>query len=190
MGTSVRFWRWRRNPLRRGTDVAEAWTGVAAAVLIAVGGPAAGATTAVAVEHDALHESQGLHQVTAVVTENAADAVENDYTGSTGKVHAPVRWTAPDGSEHTGSARVDPNTRAGSTTGVWVDSDDELREPPLTPVQAQIQGQVFGVFAAIGASGLVLAGRWAVRVRIDRHRAQAWDREWAEVEPSWGHRRA
>lgn len=59
MGTSVRFRRWRRNPLRRGTEVAEAWTGVATAVLIAVGGPAAGATTAVAVEHDALHQSQG-----------------------------------------------------------------------------------------------------------------------------------
>ena len=189
MGNAVRFWRWRRNPLRRGTDVAEAWTGVATAVLIAVGGPAAGAATAVAVEHDALHQSQGLHQVTAVVTENAADA-ENDYTGSPGKVHATARWITPDGSERTGSARVDPNSRAGSTTSVWLDNNGELREPPLTPVQAQVQGQVFGVFAAIGVCGIVLAGRWAVRVRIDRHRAQAWDQEWAEVEPAWAHRRA
>ncbi|MGW3248924.1 Rv1733c family protein [Streptomyces sp. NPDC001070] len=190
MKNSVVFWRWRRNPLRRGTDVAEAWTGVAAAVLVAVGAPAAGAATAVAVEHDALHQGDGMRQVRAVVTEDAADAVENDYTGSTGKVRATVRWTAPDGAAHTGTARVDPNSRAGSTTRIWVDRHDDIREPPLTPVQAEVQGQVFGVLAAVGACGLVLAGRWAVRVRIDRHRAQAWDREWAEVGPSWGHRRA
>ncbi|MDX2702373.1 hypothetical protein PV350_05850 [Streptomyces sp. PA03-6a] len=190
MSGRVMFWRWRRNSMRRGTDVAEAWTGVAAAVLMAVGGPAAGVASAVAVEHDALHQGDGMRQVTAVLTEDAADAVENSYTGSSGTVRATVRWTAPDGVAHVGSARVEPNSRTGSTTPVWVDRHDEIREPLLTPVQAEVQGQVFGVFAATGAGGLVLAGRWAVRLRIDRHRAAAWEREWAEVEPSWGHRRA
>jgi hypothetical protein len=190
MGGRAVFWRWRRNPLRRRCDVLEAWTGAAAAVLIAAGAPAAGAATAIAVEDSELRQSQGTHQATAVLTENAGKAVENPYTGSIGKVLTTVRWTAPDGSARTGEARVEPGSRAGSTTRVWLDGNGDLQQNRLTPEQAEAQGVVFGTVAAAGACALVLGGRWAVRVRIDRHRAAAWDREWEETGPSWGHRRA
>jgi hypothetical protein len=43
MRTRVRGWRWRRNPLRRRSDVVEAWTALAVAVLLLVGAPLAGA---------------------------------------------------------------------------------------------------------------------------------------------------
>ncbi|MFB7289720.1 Rv1733c family protein [Actinacidiphila glaucinigra] len=190
MGGRAVFWRWRRNPLRRRCDVVEACTGVAAALLIAAGAPAAGAATAVAVEHSELRRSQGTHLATAFLTEDAAKAVENPYTGSIGKVLTPVRWTAPDGSTRTGLARVEPGSPAGSPATVWLDADGRLQQNRLTPAQAEAQGVVFGTVAAAGACALVLAGRWVVRLRIDRHRAAAWAREWEETGPSWGHRRA
>ncbi|MEU1622458.1 hypothetical protein ABZ479_34850 [Streptomyces sp. NPDC005722] len=190
MGGRAVFWRWRRNPMRRRSDVLEAWTGVAAALLIAAGAPAAGAATAVAVEHSELRHSAGTHLATAVLTEDAAKAVENPYTGSIGKVLTTVRWTAPDGSTRTGEARVEPGSHAGSPTTVWLDAGGHLQQNRLTPAQAEAQGVVFGTVAATGACALVLAGRWIVRLRIDRHRAAAWDREWERTGPSWGHRRA
>ncbi|MEU4096433.1 hypothetical protein [Streptomyces sp. NPDC026673] len=190
MGCRAVFWRWRRNPLRRRCDVLEAWTGVAAALLIVAGAPAAGAATAAAVEHAELERSRGTHPATAVLTEDAPKAVENPYTGSIGKVLSGVRWSAPDGSTRTGEARVEPGSRAGSTTSVLLDSRGDLQQGRLTAEQARAQGVVFGTLTAAGACVLVLAGRWAVRVGIDRHRAAAWEREWEETGPSWGHRRA
>ena len=39
------LWRWRRNPLRRATDLAEAWTCLLALLLILVAGPVIGSAT-------------------------------------------------------------------------------------------------------------------------------------------------
>ena len=36
------LWRWRRNPLRRTTDLAEAWLAFAALLLVLVGAPVVG----------------------------------------------------------------------------------------------------------------------------------------------------
>lgn len=41
MRTRVHGWRWRRNPLRRHSDVVEAWTALIVAVLLLVGAPLA-----------------------------------------------------------------------------------------------------------------------------------------------------
>ncbi|MFJ5220229.1 hypothetical protein ACIP98_36770 [Streptomyces sp. NPDC088354] len=191
MDATTVLWHQRRNPLRRRSDVLAAWTGVTAAFLTAVGAPAVGAVTAFRAEDSALRQGQDMRRVAAVVTKDAAHAVPNAYTGSRGKVEAPVRWAAPDGSVHTGSARVDSDSPAGSITTVWVDRGGRIHEvAPPTPGQARVQGVVSGIHGAVGTGALLLAGRWAVRLRIDRRRADAWDREWSQVEPSWAHRQA
>ncbi|MEV1086149.1 hypothetical protein AB0I98_49510, partial [Streptomyces sp. NPDC050211] len=46
MRTRVRGWRWRPSPLRRRSDIVEAWTVVVVAVLLFVGAPLAGAAPA------------------------------------------------------------------------------------------------------------------------------------------------
>ncbi len=55
------LWRWRGNPLRRTTDLLEAWTALAALVLICVGAPVAGWLVGVSADA-ALQESARLQQ--------------------------------------------------------------------------------------------------------------------------------
>ncbi|NUP36071.1 MAG: hypothetical protein HOY76_03355 [Streptomyces sp.] len=70
----VPLWLWRRNPLRRRSDVAEAWLGVAAAALLRLAVPTAAVTTAAVAEHSTLDRARGLHRVTAHVVEDAPAA--------------------------------------------------------------------------------------------------------------------
>ncbi|MYS43445.1 hypothetical protein GTY23_19820, partial [Streptomyces sp. SID5998] len=49
----VRWWRWRRNPLRRTSDVVEAWILLVAWTLAVLGGLVAGLLTAGAVQQSA-----------------------------------------------------------------------------------------------------------------------------------------
>ncbi|MCZ4122754.1 Rv1733c family protein [Streptomyces sp. H39-S7] len=186
MSSEMRLWRWRRNPLRRGSDVAEAWLVLVAGVLLVAGAPAVGAATAVGVQAAMLRESRDWHRTTAVLTKDAPSTA-TPYKEN-GQVRATVRWTASDGALRTGRALVEPDTRSGTRTTVWLDEHGALRNPPSSPGVAAAQGIGFGALAATGAGLLVLGGRWAVRVRLDRHRAAEWESEWVVVAPQWGRR--
>ncbi|MEW2257347.1 hypothetical protein AB0924_19370, partial [Streptomyces sp. NPDC047869] len=50
------LWRWRRNPLRRATDLTEAWVALVALVLIAVAAPVTGTLIGVTAQ-DSLQRS-------------------------------------------------------------------------------------------------------------------------------------
>jgi hypothetical protein len=185
--TGVRLWRWRRNPLKRRSDVAEAWMVLAAGVLMVVGAPAVGVATGLGVEEAELRQSQDWHRVSAVLTRTAPPATESVYSDSgNGRVAATVRWTASDGSYRTGKALVEPGREAGARTLVWLDEHGVPQDDPVTPVQAQAGGMVVGASAATGTCLLVLGGRWAVRQRLDLRREAEWEREWAETGPRWG----
>ncbi|WP_322973999.1 Rv1733c family protein [Actinacidiphila oryziradicis] len=101
-----------------------------------------------------------------------------------------MRWTVSDGSSATGKGLVEPGSEAGSRTTVWLDRQGALKNDLATPGQLMATGIVFGTFAAGGRCLLVLGGRWAVRVWLDRRRDAEWENEWALVGPQWGHRRA
>jgi hypothetical protein len=198
-GTKVRLWRWRRNPLKRSSDVAEAWAVLAAGVLLAVGAPMVGVVTAVGVEEAAVRQSQELRTISAVLAENAPAAARNVYIdpnsdryigSNSDRVRATVRWTASDGSSRTGKALVPADRPAGTRTTVWLDGRGALHDPPASPGQAAELGVVIGSLAATGVCLLVVGGRRAVRFRLDRHREAQWEHEWAEVGAKWRHRTA
>ncbi|NBM19629.1 hypothetical protein [Streptomyces sp. GC420] len=186
MRTKARFWRWRKNPLRRRSDAAEAWAVLATGVLLATAAPAAGVVTGLQVEENALRQGSDLRQTTAVLTE---DAPEFAYTEG-GRVRAEARWTVPDGTTRTGRALVQAATDAGAKVTVWLDEDAQLHDPPATPAQATVQGVAFGSIGALGAATLVLGSGWVVRVFLDRHREAEWGREWAVVGPRWEQHRS
>ncbi len=192
MGATVRLWRGWHNPLMRRTDRAEAWLGAATAVLVTALAPLAGAALAGSVDAQLLREQQGWRRTTAVLTEDAKVTETGVTAGeNTGRADAMVRWTAPDHSSRTAMAQVPAGTRAGDTTAVWTDAAGRLRHQPMTAHQARVLGDLAGGCAAAGVCVLLVGGRKVVvQVVLDRYRARAWERAWADVEPRWTHRHA
>ncbi|MFD0392491.1 hypothetical protein ACFQ3Z_05450 [Streptomyces nogalater] len=103
----MRLWRWRRNPLKRHSDVVEAWIVLVGWLLVLLVGTVAGVAAAQTSESAFTARLARLQPVSAVLTDGAArtPAAGGGYDG---RVWATVRWTDADGSVHTGHARVAP----------------------------------------------------------------------------------
>lgn len=179
----VRWWRWRANPLRRHSDVVEAWIVLVAGLLMAVGATAVGVLAFLQVDDAAEHSAQQRRPVQAVVQQDvhnpAASALYVSPTGE--RAPAPVTWQAPDGTRHLGTAVVHNGTKAGDTVRVWVGPQGNLTEKPASPVMVGVQSALAGGLAAGGACALVLTGRHLALTRLDRRRAADWDRGLAEL---------
>ncbi|MFI1497388.1 hypothetical protein [Streptomyces platensis] len=180
---------WRRSPLRRRSDVAEAWLVLVTAVLIALGAPAAGLAAAHAVDGGTGQERQGRQTVSAVLTENPPPRIGVDVSGGVGtRVHATVRWTAADGSARTGVTTVSPGLRAGDRTTAWLDRHGALVRDPVTPRQATGESIAVGTVAGTSAGLLLLGAQRTGRALLNRQRYAQWEREWAAADPHWGQR--
>jgi len=189
-GGRVLLWRWRRNPLKRRSDVAETWIGLAAAVVLTLTAPVVGVAVAGIAESSALSQAKGLHRGTAVLVQDAS-AAASTFSEGVNDVHARaiVRWTTSGGSTRSGSASVPTGSKAGSHATVWLDGADRIQPEPPTAAQARVQGIVCGTAAAVGAAVVVMGMLWAARVRLDRRRWTQWDRAWAAFDAPRGHRR-
>lgn len=180
---------WRRSPLRRRSDVAEAWLVLVTAVLIALGAPAAGLAAAHAVDDGTGQERQGRQSVSAVLTENPPARIGVDVSGGVGaRVHATVRWTAADGAARTGVTTVSPDLRAGDRTTAWLDRHGALVRDPVTPRQATGESIAVGTVAGTSAGLLLLGAQRTGRALLNRRRYAQWEREWAAEDPRWGQR--
>ncbi|OUC94699.1 Rv1733c family protein [Streptomyces swartbergensis] len=176
----VRLWRWRRNPLRRRSDVIEAWVVLAGWVLALAGGLLVGLMAGDAVERDAEQQRAERRQVSAVLVKDAKGPparASADY-----RVWATVRWATPDDSVHTDEARVPARTPAGSTITVWTDQSGKVTAEPLTEDEARLHAVSGGVLAATAAGGAVLGAAWAVRLGLERHRMAQWAAEWERID--------
>lgn len=101
------------------------------------------------------------------------------------RVRATVRWTATDGSTHTGRALVDSGHQAGSKVAVWLNSKEQLTTEPPTASAADVEAAALGTGAALAFGGLTFAAGRAARWRLDQRRYDQWGREWGEVGPQW-----
>ncbi|MPY59131.1 Rv1733c family protein [Streptomyces spongiae] len=194
MRTRVRGWRWRPNPLRRRSDVVEAWTALVVTVLLVVGAPLAGViagswahTTARA---EAADQRAGLHRVSAVLVADAPAAVPTAHGGRQPTYAVKARWTDLHEGTRTGTARVRAGTRSGERAQVWLDARGRSVDPPPTSDAIWQHALAFGACATGGAVAVVLAGNLVVRRTALRHRLAEWEREWARTGPEWGRRRA
>ncbi|MGY5128631.1 Rv1733c family protein [Streptomyces nigrescens] len=180
---------WRHSPLRRRSDVAEAWLVLVTAVLIVLGAPAAGLAAAHAVDAGTVQERQGRHTISAVLTQNPPPRVGVDVSGGVGtRVHTTVRWTAADGSAKTGITTVAPGLRAGDRTTVWLDRHGALVRDPVTPRQATGESIALGTVAGTSTGLLLLGAQRTGRALLNRYRYAQWEREWAAEDPRWGQR--
>ncbi|MEU7059205.1 hypothetical protein [Streptomyces sp. NPDC046197] len=194
MRTRVRTWRWRHNPLRRRSDVVEAWTALVAAVLLLLGAPLAGVCAAWWA-HD---EARGVeaaqradrHSVRGEVVGGKSGALPSAQSGRQHAYRVAVRWTEPGRGPHTGVARVPAGTRRGDLVDVWFDTRGRNVPPPTDDTAVWQHTLTLGACAAGGAVVVVLlarsvVGRFALRRRLDE-----WEREWARTGPEWTRRSA
>ncbi|MGW7522051.1 Rv1733c family protein [Streptomyces sp. NPDC054783] len=181
------LWRWRSNPVRRHDDVLEAWLLLAMWMLIVVGGTVAGAMTACAADRSFAQQRAERTPVRAVLRTDVPYTAVSEAGGDL--VSAKVRWTAADGSTHSGRTLVTTSTgrRAGSTVGIWIDHHGRLSAQPPTPGKAAVEASLLGAAAALALSGLVFGLGSTGRLWLDRRRMEQWDAEWTLVGPRWGH---
>jgi hypothetical protein len=185
-GTRRLWWRFRRNPLRRRSDLIEGWLLLFTWLLAVVVAVVAGVLTAGAVEDDVNRLRAQRHAVTAVLTEDAERSPSATEGTDMDQAWATVRWTGRDGKVRTGVARVEADGKTGSGTEVWLDERERLVPEPATAEQAELQGTVLGMAAAVGAGALVAFAGWGGCARLGRRRLAQWDKEWADIDPRKG----
>ncbi|WP_418955626.1 hypothetical protein [Streptomyces tritici] len=196
MGTFTGLWRWRHNPLRRTTDLVEAWIACAAVLLLVLGAPATGLWAGLRAD-DALQQAARAQQaerrpaLARVVREAEPPEPtphQPDAAGETRVRTAVVaRWSAPDGLPRSGTVHTthrDP--RPGDAFRIWTDADGR---PVTAPLRAGT-ARAHAVFAGLCAAGAVAvsteASRRAVVRGLIRRRYAALDRAWARTGPDWG----
>ncbi|OXS36673.1 Rv1733c family protein [Streptomyces sp. XY006] len=183
--TTVRWWRWRRNALKRRVDVVEAWVVLAGWVCALLGGAAGGLSAAAAVDRAVERQRAESRRVSAVLVEDAPGP-SPARAASDQRVWGTVRWTAPDGSAHRNEARVPPRAPAGSTIPVWVDRRGDLTTAPVSDGEAWLHTALGGTLAGSFAAGTLLGAAWLTRLCLDRHRMAAWDAEWERLDTRRG----
>lgn len=184
-GPKVWLWRWRRNPLRRRSDRFEAWVVLAAWTLTVVGGVATGLLAAWSVEDNLDRQRVEWQPIVAQLTEDAPGAAGSSVSGAE-RVWAEVRWTATDGSAHTGQTRVAPASTVGTPVTVWTDTDGRMVTQPATRSEALFCSSLIGALMGVMAGSVPFAGGRLVRGRLEHRRMEDWDEEWERVGPLWG----
>ncbi|WP_324785039.1 hypothetical protein [Streptomyces sp. H51] len=186
-GPKVWLWRWRRNPLRRRADVVEAWAVLGTWALTVLAGVLAGLTATGSVEDGLARERAEWRPVVARLAEKAPGAAPaHPGAANPEQVWGKARWTAPDGSVHTGRVRVRPGSAAGGTVGVWTDAQGRLVAEPATVSQARLRASLIGTLVGVSAAMAPLACGRVLRGRLERRRLDRWDAEWARFGPLWG----
>jgi hypothetical protein len=179
------------NPVRRGTDRAEAWTRIGLLIVFLMAAP----VTSIALAHwtessmvsQAHAQAAAKHLVPARLLETAP--LGSRYPETAGNFSwVRVRWTGPDGSPRTGQVDVPDGARKGSIVKIWTDASGHLVLAPIG--RTQIISRVITVTAlaplAVALVLLTLAG--ATHRLLDRRRMAAWEADWNAVEPQWSRR--
>lgn len=189
------LWRWRHNPLRRTTDLVEAWLTLAALVLILVAAPVIGAVVGSvaqnALERSVREQRQARHKVTATVVKKAdSSPLDPDPETSTARDRSSrvvADWTAPDGTERHGTVLASlKNPRPGDRFKLWTDGQGRIVGRPLDAATAATHAVLAGFGAAVFATGVVEGGRRLIVWRMVRRRYARWDQAWDKVGPDWG----
>ncbi|MFD3924972.1 hypothetical protein [Streptomyces sp. NPDC058614] len=190
------LWRWRHNPLRRRTDLVEAWLALAAIVLILAVAPlvgaAVGASAQSALQQSVQDQREARHEVVATVVKKASrnPLLDPDPETSSGRdSHSRVvaNWTAPDGTAQHGTVTAAIKSPApGDHFTIWTDPHGRIVGRPLDGATATTHAVLAGFGAAVLAVGLVEGGRRLIVWRMVLRRYARWDRAWDKAGPDWG----
>ncbi|MGW3417180.1 Rv1733c family protein [Streptomyces phaeochromogenes] len=189
------LWRWRHNPLRRTTDLAEAWLALGALLLILVAAPLFGVLIG-GLAQDALQQSvreQRLdrHPVVATVVKKAdRTPLDPDPETSSGRdslTRVIADWRAPDGTTQRDTVMAALNSpQRGDHFTVWTDEHGRIVGRPLDTATAATHAVLAGFGTAVACAGLVEGSRRLVVWRMVRRRYDRLDQAWSQAGPDWG----
>ncbi|MEU9573546.1 hypothetical protein AB0D62_27490 [Streptomyces massasporeus] len=186
-GPRVWLWRWRRNPLKRRADRVEAWVVLGVWLLTVFVGVLAGTAVSRSVEDGLARERAEWRPLVGRLAERApGTATENARVSRAEQVWATARWTAVDGSEHSGQLRVPAGSAAGAPVTVWTDPEGRQVTRPVTEPQARVRASLIGGVAGLCAAIVPLGAGRGLRSRLERRRIDQWDAEWSRFGPMWG----
>jgi hypothetical protein len=178
------------NPLRRRSDLIEAWLLPAViAVFLALSPLLVGAASAWVHDQNAAAQQaeRSWHRVTAVLLQAVPGPLMSDNGANTWITWTPARWTA-DGRRHLGQVPAAAGSSADSTVSVWLDRAGNVQAPPLNAVQIRDRVVLAAVVAltalAVFLSAVTLIGRRL----LDRRRLAGWAADWLSVGPQWSRR--
>ncbi|WP_416520213.1 hypothetical protein [Streptomyces achromogenes] len=189
------LWRWRHNPLRRATDLAEAWLALVALLLMAVAAPVTGWLVGRAaqdsLQRSARQQQHARHLVTAtVVRELGGTLPEADPESSSAREsHSRVLayWRAPDGTRRHGPVLANLRSpHPGDHFRLWTDPRGRMTTRPLDSATATAHAALAGLGAALLTAALVETGRRVTVWRLVRRRYARWDQAWERAGPDWG----
>ncbi|MFE3327035.1 hypothetical protein [Streptomyces sp. NPDC059176] len=136
----------------------------------------------------ALVERQQRHPVTAVTVSTAETRAGATRSGVAQEAVARATWHFR-GTAHRDALSVPMGTEAGSVVPIWVDADGRRVPRPRGTADVAAASGVAGLSVLIGLSAASL-GVFSIRGRrLERRTLEAWDAEWATVEPYWSGRR-
>ncbi len=172
-----------RHPLVRLSDRIEAASLLLILVVALLAVPVAGAA-GTAVHDDLVHsfaaQRAERQQIEATVLRDsrpAAQAYENPYV-------TPIQWQF-NGATHTADVRT-PKRKAGEHVSIWIDSGGNRTPQPPTDHDAAVQAVIAAMAVWSMAVGSTVTG-WAVlRLRLDRSRYSAWDRDLDDLADNGG----
>ncbi|MCA1223208.1 Rv1733c family protein [Streptomyces sp. 8L] len=191
------IWRWRHNPLRRTTDLIEAWLAVLVAALLVFGAPAAGWLSGSALnsslQRTVATQQQERHESTAVMV---TDSKQHGNTGffdpdsasvQSSDARVVAQWTTAGNAKHVGTVTAPrAHLAPGDTFTMWTDTHGTQVPAPLNGDVAHFHAVFSGIVAAL-LTAVLLLGAWRLAVwRLVHQRYKELDRQWAHVGPDWG----
>jgi hypothetical protein len=179
-----------RNPLRRGTDRAEAWIRVILVLAFLIAAPlacwGAGRWAGVVAPTAARAQQAGGHRVLATLLRSVPSGSDSFTELNLSWVRA--RWPVPGGPVRTGYVQAPAGSRAGRTVQVWLDRSGW---PTVAPwPRDQVQGWVLmmAILAPAMLALALLAVMGLIGHLLDRRRLASWQQAWAAVGPQWTRR--
>ena len=191
--------RWKRlcrrfgrdsNPLRRRTDVVDAWLVPVAIVVFLALCPLAltvtGSMMRTANSRE-LRAQASWHSVTATLLQPLPGPEVGARGPDNWLTWTPAQWTA-NGVQRTADVPARSGSTAGSKVIVWLDRAGKVHMPPLTKAQASDRVEVTQVII-LAALAVLLAIMALLSHRIlDRRRLAGWEQAWLSVGPTWSRR--
>ncbi len=175
------------NPLRRRSDLIEAWLLPAVIAVFLALCPVVAVVTGAWVHADnaaARHAQLSWHRAEAVLLQAAPGPEMSDNGANSWVVWTLARWTM-DGRRHVGDVPAAAKSRAGSTVAVWLDHAGNIRTPPLTAAQVGERVVTATSFVLAGLAVLLAGLAWLARRALDKRRLAGWETAWLAVGPRW-----